>query len=843
MLPLACERWEHLRACQDSGAVEQATSKALLRSYRVKNIIPASPPTAMSGYGPPPGAYGGGQSYGPPGGNFQPPGMGMGMGMPMPMPPGFGAPGLDLPPGMAAQSPGGMQGQFQPPPNMPNINFNAPVIRLGVDAQRNDSPNDRRGGDRGGRGRDGNAESMGNRGRMGLGAQGGDRNLDRERQQVRESMMAMQPPTREEVARTIFIGGLGAGAPHDDILEAILRCPGKLRRWVRARDADDKNCKFGFAEYEDVESLEAAAESLPNLELPLFNADGTVQREEGEEGEVKKMRLLVVVDEASQKYIQEWMGRRKEDENQRQFRMDSAKDELRSTITNILNTSQHAANGTNGVHDGDGDTTMGDANGDAKADGVEIVTIPGSLEDELADIPVEMRATVAEEIKAFRDRSNRRDIERLRREEEMEREERQRAGMADRARINRLASPPPNGAPAGPGGINGIPVGPRGQQGVQGAPVGPKGYRGAQLPNDYVNGVAFVPGAGRDGRGIHVSVSREDDDAEESDRELERQRQEKKSAALEQEYQDHVKRWQARERQRGMAQERERNREEAERRNIEKAKDEILHRLANWNDDEEAAKGKELYYRDRSAWARAREAERNREARDDDADRKQEEREKANTRRQEAEAKGLADDFLGQMGVDMQGPAANEKSGPAGFKISLGNAAKTKQSTSAHAGRRAIADVEGLLEDEEDAAASGTKRLELKELQDTSTVPVNGADLTDDERAAARQQLASEIPHESEKLYAHTIKWDSLSQSLIDAQIRPFVERKVVEYLGLQEESLVNVVLDGIRDKRSPTAIRDEIEEALDDEAELLMRKVWRLLIFLGECESRGLAA
>ena len=49
-----------------------------------------------------------------------------------------------------------------------------------------------------------------------------------------------------------------------------------------------------------------------------------------------------------------------------------------------------------------------------------VVTIPLTLEDELSDIPPEMRATVAEEIKAFRDRSNRRDIERMRREEELE---------------------------------------------------------------------------------------------------------------------------------------------------------------------------------------------------------------------------------------------------------------------------------------------------------------------------------------------------------------------------------------------------------------------------------------
>ena len=85
----------------------------------------------------------------------------------------------------------------------------------------------------------------------------------------------------------------------------------------------------------------------------------------------------------------------------------------------------------------------------------EIITIPLTADDELSDIPAEMRETVAAEISAFRERSIRRDMERLKREEEMEAAERR------NGRINRLASPPVS-APTGPaGGANGIPLGPR----------------------------------------------------------------------------------------------------------------------------------------------------------------------------------------------------------------------------------------------------------------------------------------------------------------------------------------------------------------------------------------------
>ena len=173
-------------------------------------------------------------------------------------PPNMGAPpGMDGFLGMNAQSPVGVQNQqFQAPPGMQGINFNAPVIRLGMEQGKPSTPTDRLTAGQGRHdGRGSNSEPLGRRDRLGLGASNDSRNLDRERAAVRESMMAMQPPTREEVARTIFIGGLKEGAPSDEAIESILRCAGKLRRWTRARDADDRLCKFGFAEYEDVESL------------------------------------------------------------------------------------------------------------------------------------------------------------------------------------------------------------------------------------------------------------------------------------------------------------------------------------------------------------------------------------------------------------------------------------------------------------------------------------------------------------------------------------------------------------------------------------------------------------
>src|ERR1700712_2508043 len=193
-------------------------------------------------------------------------------------PPGVGAPGTIQANAALPPRPGGLPANFQPPANMPNINFSAPVIRLGTTGPSKDSPMSA-----GGRG--GNSDQMGG-GRRGLGM---DRGMDHSRQN-RMEQMSLIPPTREEVMRTIFVGKISPAITDND-LERILRAAGSLRRWTRAYDADSKPCTFGFAEYEDAESLETAAEVLPEVEVPAKKVE--IKSENGDSKEVVKTKLLV----------------------------------------------------------------------------------------------------------------------------------------------------------------------------------------------------------------------------------------------------------------------------------------------------------------------------------------------------------------------------------------------------------------------------------------------------------------------------------------------------------------------------------------------------------------------
>jgi len=701
------------------------------------------------------------------------------------------APGTAPPPGVQqanstqASRPSGLPASFQGPPNMPNINFSAPVIRLGTGPSKPATPLS-------GGGRRESADPMSAGGaRLGLGA---ERGMEAQRQALRESMMSLVPPTKEEIVRTIFVGGITEGCGGDDGIERLLSTAGRLRRWDRAVDADGKQCSFGFAQYDDAESLATAVEVLKDIEIPTKRqqpSDG-VKKEDSDDDKIEKSKLLVFIDDNSLNYLENYQSKRGDDSNAEQARLDAAKAGLKAAIFELFHPPMFVK-----LEEGGEDTMMQDANNGG--DNVEVVNIPLAVDDELADIPAEMRETVAQEIAAFRDRSNRRDMERLKREEEMEAMERQRNGGG--ARASRLASPGPQ-VPSGPaGGSNNIPLGPRG---VPNAPSGPK--LGAQIPRDYQQGVKFVNGSGTNGAaGDNVWINREDEDDSASDEELENRRIAKKQAEQEKQYLDQERRWLNRERSRTAAVQREKEREDEDAANANAEKEKAAQRLRDWDDDLEASRKTEEYYNDRSMWIRNRATFRARESAADDRDREQEKKERQRDAADKEQARGMADSFLDRQAEELES-RPNRMAAQQPFKLSLGAAAQKAQKAAPP--RRTVAEVEGLLEDEEDTSKASKRT--LIPIKFDPSAP--SAALSDEERDQAVRQLAAEIPTEKEGLWKWDVKWEFVDDTVIVEKLRPFVEKKIVEYLGVQEQLLVEVVEDHVRSRGKPGDLVESLE-------------------------------
>lgn len=665
-------------------------------------------------------------------------------------------PGMGAPPGMqqanAPQSgrPGGLPASFQAPANMPNINFNAPVIRLGTSTPTTE----------GGRG----DRSQASGGRPGLGM---ERGSDQGRGAAREAPQILIPPTSDEKLRTVMLHQVPDGVRGDEGVQKLLGAVGVLRKWESAASVmdDHKGTRFGFALFDDAESLSNAVKLLheQDVEVPVERQTGSSDappEDDTFEG-IKKTTLQVAVDPTTLKYAESFEEGRAE--NPAALRkLEAAQTALKQVLRELFYPP------ISNSMDAEGDTAM---KNDAD-ENVEVVNISIAQEDELADIPAEMREVVAGEIAAFRERSNQRDLERLRKEEEMEEMERQRNGV----------SRPSLGA-------NTIPLGPRGA--VPNAPSGPRGQNGH-------NRVSFVNG--------EFGINRAEEDSDASDEELNQRHLKAQQTDDEKAYIDAERKWANRERSRQSALDREQDREKQEAESEQRKKDEHLDMDKSWDDEREASRKSHPYYRDHGNWARKRGVDRGDEEAKDDADRRAENDERRREQAQLEKARGMADSFLDQQAEEMDRREAAAAVAPQPFKLSLGAAAQKAQASRVPQ-RRTIAEVEGLLDDED------TEQSTKRQLIPIQMEPISGAAaMTEEEISQAVRALAQEIPSEKEGLWNWDVKWDYMDDAVIRDKLRPFVEKKVVDYLGVQEEMLVEAVEEHLRKHGTASALVEELE-------------------------------
>ncbi|RDA96163.1 hypothetical protein CP533_1675 [Ophiocordyceps camponoti-saundersi (nom. inval.)] len=739
-------------------------------------------------YGAPPG-YGGYNGL-PPGVGAPPPGLGPPMGM-------SPAPGVSAPPGTSppnaqqANRPGGLPPTFQPPANMPNINFNAPIIRLGTVAPSS-----------GGRG-DGPAAPSG--GRSGLGM---DRAGDQGRDRRGEASMTLHPPTAEDKLLTVMFIQLPEGLGGDDGVYKICNAVGRLRKWESSSTVwSSHRPLMGFATFEDHDSLAFALKLLKEetFEVPVAKQKPTAKPSTDESFEgIEKTRLMVAVDNTLMEY-QASLNEGRGEDPEFQGQLEQARVALKKVQLELFYPQLGSS-----LPNSDGDAVMGST--DAPKN-VEVVNISIAQDDELSEVPAEMREVVAKEIAAFRDRSTQRDMERQRREEE----------IGERFRKQ-------NGAAAYQfGGANNIPLGPRAT--TTAAPTGPRGQ------GEAGRGVSFVNG----GHDQKARDANEDTDA--SDEELRRRRLKKKEDDDNKMYLDLETKWLKRERARQSALDREQDRVEMEAEQKRRRTEEQRGRDAVWDDAIESARKGHLYYSDNAEWYTLRIKDVHKEEDRDHLDRREEQDQMRRAQEQMNQARGQADSFLDQQDQESErrqaaaaAAAADAAPAPQPFRLSLGAAAQRAQASRNMPRRRTIAEVEGLLDDED------TEPMVRRPLVPIQLDAVSAADsMTEEEISQAVRALAQEIPSDKEGLWKWEVKWDHMDDHIVRERLRPFVEKKIVEYLGVQEEMLVQAVEEQIRKRGTAATLAEELGEALGDEAEDLVKKLWRMIIFFTECEKRGL--
>ncbi|GAA5903551.1 Snu71p [Sporobolomyces salmoneus] len=591
---------------------------------------------------------------------------------------------------------------------------------------------------------------------------------------------------------SLFVGSIAEGI-ENGWLERILQVAGPILSFRRPSPP------FAFVEYSDPESVLRC----------LSVVNGTVLKTQN--GAEKA--LLVKADEKTRARLDEYEKTRVLSESTSDLTLQAQQD-LSSIVSRIaLGDSVPLPGSTS-----DPSSSSLPAAGKPESELTEAERLALHLKD-LApeDLPDSQRETTLSSIAAFRERSMKKQTER--RELDRQIEER-RQGMLQRKAQQQVRRPS--------GSVSttmGTPTGPAAQQGV------------ARLdPQSFNQPIGFVAQEGPSQAGQGAP---EIDDAR-----RERERAEQEYRQQEQIFKDRERRFEQRERGRIQALEREKMRERSIIDQEDRERTFMAERLATWDDEREAERGREAFYVDRVRWRAQRRAIRQREE-DFDA------RDRALEAQRLAQIAQQSDSFLAQhadlFASSSDQPQSSDQPTASAVKVSFGGSAKPKEKETAPKRPTVL----GMGEEEEE----GRRKRELIPLSysdDEDEKPKKEAGggggekdkkltrLTGREKEKRIMEIEDSIPREKEKLFGWDVKWSSLNDGIIKRRIAPFTTKCIVEYLGAEEVELLNAVLEHVRAHKPAQDLVDELEPVLDEESTELVTKIWKVLVTETELAHAG---
>lgn len=116
-----------------------------------------------------------------------------------------------------------------------------------------------------------------------------------------------------------------------------------------------------------------------------------------------------------------------------------------------------------------------------------------------------------------------------------------------------------------------------------------------------------------------------------------------------------------------------------------------------------------------------------------------------------------------------------------------------------------------------------------------------GGKTSSDDKRKHIKSLIDKIPTDKSALFEYNIDWDLVDNQLMEKRIRPWVNKKIAEYIGEPEPTLTDFICSKVLAGSTPKAVLEDVQMVLDEEAEVFVVKMWRLLIY--EIENKKLKA
>ncbi|XP_021727007.1 RNA-binding protein 25-like isoform X1 [Chenopodium quinoa] len=134
-------------------------------------------------------------------------------------------------------------------------------------------------------------------------------------------------------------------------------------------------------------------------------------------------------------------------------------------------------------------------------------------------------------------------------------------------------------------------------------------------------------------------------------------------------------------------------------------------------------------------------------------------------------------------------------------------------------------------------AKSDVERDRSRRSHDRSSHRDRGHERDGDEAPRGREildakQLIDMIPKTKEDLFSYEINWVVYDENRLHERMRPWISKKITEFLGEEETTLVEFIVERFREHVKAEKMLDVLQRILDEEAEMFVLKMWRMLIF-----------
>ncbi|XP_050375050.1 RNA-binding motif protein 25 isoform X2 [Argentina anserina] len=137
--------------------------------------------------------------------------------------------------------------------------------------------------------------------------------------------------------------------------------------------------------------------------------------------------------------------------------------------------------------------------------------------------------------------------------------------------------------------------------------------------------------------------------------------------------------------------------------------------------------------------------------------------------------------------------------------------------------------------DRNDDDSNRTRDENKEKTSDRDTEREHGRDkprTTNNKKLMDAKQLIDTIPKTKEELFSYEINWAIYDKHALHERMKPWISRKITEFLGEEEATLVDYIVSSTQEHVGAERMLQLLQSILDEEAEMFVLKMWRMLIF-----------